>query len=78
MAMKPDTVSLREIIMRKRYDKERWGYPDRFRTLWELISGGFTWRETPEGDHFWNTLRIGIWGRFRKEEDIILQNKSWR
>lgn len=78
MAMKPDTVSLREIIIKKRYDKERWGDPERFSTLWELIYGGFNWGETPEGWRFWRSLRISVSKRSPKAEDVVLQNKSWR
>ncbi len=76
--MKPDTVSLREIIIRKRYDKERYGNPRRFDPLWKLVNWGFTWFETPEGDRFWRSLCNSIRLRFLEAGDIKLQNKSWR
>ncbi len=77
MAMKPDTVSLREIIIRKRYDKERWGDPwscDSLRVLiWRI-----PWFETPEGRRFWGTLYHSVWERFPEAKDVVLQNKSWK
>ncbi len=74
--MKPDTVSLREIIIRKRYD-ERDAYLARYRTLSELIFR-VPWIGAPEGASFWVMLYNGVWERFPGAEDVVLQNKSWR
>ncbi len=76
MAMKPDTISLREVVIRKRYSKHDVD-PERFRTLWALI-WRIPWFETPEGRRFWGTLHNSVWKRFPKAKDVVLQNKPWR
>ncbi len=75
--MKHDTISLREVIMKKRYDEERYGNPKRFGSLGELIYW-VHWEETPEGDYFWRTLYISVRKRLPEARDIKLRNKSWR
>ncbi len=76
--MKPDTVSLREIIIRKRYNKERWGDAEgSFDTMLELINW-VHWGETPEGWGFWLKLCRYIRYRFPEAEDVLLQSKPWR
>ncbi len=71
--MKPDTVSLRETVVRKRFNEGRNGDPERFRTLWELV-GKLPWYERP----FMHSLFRVARDKFPKAKDVVLQNKSWR
>ncbi len=76
MEIKPDTVSLREIIMKKRYNTLHRN-PESYNALWNLISVGFSWSGTPEGRRFWSELCRRIRVRFPTEKDVLMKNKSW-
>ncbi len=77
MEMKFDTVSLREIIIKKRYNKERWGDPESYGLLSELIFR-VPWSGAPEGASFWIMLYNDVWSRFPEAKDVVLQNGPWR
>lgn len=75
-----EIISLRDIIMRKRFD------PDFFRIastlplssttpLLDLVGYGFQWAETPETGAFWDAVHSFV---RRHGGEVIFKDEPWK
>lgn len=74
-----EMISLRDIIMRKRYNKSWFtARPSRFSvgdlSLRELLDFSFQWGKSSEGHEFWRRIHNST---RTKGFDLLFEDKSW-